>query len=521
MEASTPHKARKWLKVELFPGIYQRYPLDNPLNIGRAEYNDVVLNDISVSQQHAVIGPENDSAWVEDLGSTNGTLVGDKIVRDKEYVQENELIGVGYVNMLVQSEIEPQVLTGRPEPDELEKLLQCDHLALDVVAEEATVSELCRLLAVELATTKLSRNAQNRFIASVRESLANACQHGCQGLADKSLRWQLLSNNLEIRCIVTDPGPGFNYYERLRNIVTQEQPEPKRGLALLLDGADAVEYNSSGNQVVLIKFLASPTLVSPHLAKESKQPAALGKPMSNATDFTPSGTLLIKPSGQPLLKKTQTSHKHLIVRYPQRMVLQRPGLFELVIADEKLHQFPEEVPLRSTVTIDGCGQDLWHLVPACPGCLCSPPFREIDMSQLPVQVDFWLTPLAKGQNESSCLQFIKKGHLAHSCHFAYQLKSDRSMLSWRLALLTPLLLVVLDWLRLFGQGNPAATLDELGLLFSKSGILTIIGLLLGLIFLANGLIARWRLCQHKSQILQEQIAFEEVGNSNRYSGNNA
>jgi pSer/pThr/pTyr-binding forkhead associated (FHA) protein len=53
------------------------------VNIGRAEYNDLVIPDDSVSSQHAKL-TRREGVWVlTDLGSTNGTLVdGERIGAD-------------------------------------------------------------------------------------------------------------------------------------------------------------------------------------------------------------------------------------------------------------------------------------------------------------------------------------------------------------------------------------------------------------------------------------------------------
>ena len=46
-----------------------------PLQIGRAPSNALVLNDSTVSWQHAVLWQEGGGVWVRDLGSRNGTFV--------------------------------------------------------------------------------------------------------------------------------------------------------------------------------------------------------------------------------------------------------------------------------------------------------------------------------------------------------------------------------------------------------------------------------------------------------------
>jgi pSer/pThr/pTyr-binding forkhead associated (FHA) protein len=53
------------------------------VNIGRADYNDLVIPDDSVSSQHAKL-TRREGVWIlTDLGSTNGTLVdGDRVTED-------------------------------------------------------------------------------------------------------------------------------------------------------------------------------------------------------------------------------------------------------------------------------------------------------------------------------------------------------------------------------------------------------------------------------------------------------
>ncbi|MDD5747494.1 MAG: FHA domain-containing protein [Actinomycetota bacterium] len=55
--------------------IGARYELGEHLTIGRATNSGIVLGDTYASQQHARIYRSDDSFFVEDLGSTNGTYV--------------------------------------------------------------------------------------------------------------------------------------------------------------------------------------------------------------------------------------------------------------------------------------------------------------------------------------------------------------------------------------------------------------------------------------------------------------
>ena len=69
-----------------------RFPLDKPMiTIGRDSDNDIQIDDTGASNQHARIQIEpskfldgHDDIFIEDLGSTNGTIVNDsKITRCK------------------------------------------------------------------------------------------------------------------------------------------------------------------------------------------------------------------------------------------------------------------------------------------------------------------------------------------------------------------------------------------------------------------------------------------------------
>ena len=62
--------------------------------IGRRPYNDVVIDNLAVSGEHAVIQMAAGVATLEDLGSTNGTYVNGKSVKQQSLVDE-DVIEVG------------------------------------------------------------------------------------------------------------------------------------------------------------------------------------------------------------------------------------------------------------------------------------------------------------------------------------------------------------------------------------------------------------------------------------------
>ncbi|QTD45578.1 FHA domain-containing protein [Ottowia testudinis] len=62
--------------------------------IGRRPYNDVVIDNLAVSGEHAVIQMAGGQATLEDLGSTNGTYINGKAVK-KQVLVGDDTIEVG------------------------------------------------------------------------------------------------------------------------------------------------------------------------------------------------------------------------------------------------------------------------------------------------------------------------------------------------------------------------------------------------------------------------------------------
>ena len=83
------------LILTLDGAILRQFPVDKAaISIGRKHGNDVQLNDITVSGRHALITVIRGKAFVEDLGSTNGTLVNGAPIR-KVFLKHGDVIQVG------------------------------------------------------------------------------------------------------------------------------------------------------------------------------------------------------------------------------------------------------------------------------------------------------------------------------------------------------------------------------------------------------------------------------------------
>ena len=100
------------LVLHLEDGTTQDIPLDHErITIGRRADNDVCLPNLAVSGEHAAVVTILDDSFLEDLGSTNGTLVnGNAIV--KHFLRDRDEIDVGQ-HKLVYCADENEVVSSR------------------------------------------------------------------------------------------------------------------------------------------------------------------------------------------------------------------------------------------------------------------------------------------------------------------------------------------------------------------------------------------------------------------------
>jgi len=62
--------------------------------LGRRPYNDIVIDNLAVSGEHAVLQMEGGEVYLEDLNSTNGTYVNGKAAK-KQVLQNEDTVEVG------------------------------------------------------------------------------------------------------------------------------------------------------------------------------------------------------------------------------------------------------------------------------------------------------------------------------------------------------------------------------------------------------------------------------------------
>ncbi len=79
-------------------------------SLGRRPYNDIVIDNLAVSGEHAVLQMSGSEVYVEDLNSTNGTYVNGKAVK-KQLLQHGDTVEIGKYKISYMNE------TVTPVPD--------------------------------------------------------------------------------------------------------------------------------------------------------------------------------------------------------------------------------------------------------------------------------------------------------------------------------------------------------------------------------------------------------------------
>lgn len=72
-------------------------PIRSDLTIGRKDGNSIVLNEQHVSGEHAKILIKNNSLFIEDLNSTNGTYLNGTKINGKKKLSNKDEVKIGNV----------------------------------------------------------------------------------------------------------------------------------------------------------------------------------------------------------------------------------------------------------------------------------------------------------------------------------------------------------------------------------------------------------------------------------------
>ncbi len=100
--------------------------------IGRKPHNDIQIDNLAVSGEHAVIVTILNDSFLEDLGSTNGTVVNGNPIK-KHFLQNNDIVELGKYKLKFVGESAPAAA----EKADFEKTMVLRPSAMKAAAEQA------------------------------------------------------------------------------------------------------------------------------------------------------------------------------------------------------------------------------------------------------------------------------------------------------------------------------------------------------------------------------------------------
>ncbi|MDA0224937.1 MAG: FHA domain-containing protein [Proteobacteria bacterium] len=140
--------------------------------IGRKPHNDIQIDNLAVSGEHAVIVTILNDSFLEDIGSTNGTVVNGNPIK-KHFLQNNDVIELGKYKLKFIAEAGAQPAAAAAD---FEKTMVLRPAAMKAAAEQA------RAMAAGGAQPQVAAAAR---AAAVQQSAGAAAS---SGIADKDAK---------------------------------------------------------------------------------------------------------------------------------------------------------------------------------------------------------------------------------------------------------------------------------------------------------------------------------------------
>ncbi|MGE5468652.1 MAG: FHA domain-containing protein [Ignavibacteria bacterium] len=107
------------------------------MTIGRKPHNDIQIDNLAISGEHAVVVTVLNDSFLEDLHSTNGTFVNGKSV-EKHFLQNGDVIELGKYRLKFVNEVPAQAPAAgaAPAPADFEKTMVLRPDMLNKTAEQ-------------------------------------------------------------------------------------------------------------------------------------------------------------------------------------------------------------------------------------------------------------------------------------------------------------------------------------------------------------------------------------------------
>jgi pSer/pThr/pTyr-binding forkhead associated (FHA) protein len=142
--------------------------------IGRKPHNDIQIDNLAVSGEHAVIVTILNDSFLEDLGSTNGTLVNGNAVK-KHFLQNNDIVELGKYKLKYLAEPGQQPAATAAD---FEKTMVLRPSAMKAAADQAK--------AMAGAAHSQPQAAEAARASAAQQVAASAASAGTASVADKT-----------------------------------------------------------------------------------------------------------------------------------------------------------------------------------------------------------------------------------------------------------------------------------------------------------------------------------------------
>lgn len=101
-----PGSKRRGLALKVIEGPRElrgtKVAIEGPVVIGRSPGADIVIADDFISSEHARVVPSGDGAILEDLGSTNGTILNGQVIGGPAMLSAGDEIDLGMIALKVE-----------------------------------------------------------------------------------------------------------------------------------------------------------------------------------------------------------------------------------------------------------------------------------------------------------------------------------------------------------------------------------------------------------------------------------
>jgi pSer/pThr/pTyr-binding forkhead associated (FHA) protein len=139
--------------------VLKEIPLSKDrLTIGRKPHNDIQIDNLAISGEHALVVTILNDSFLEDLNSTNGTLVNGQPIK-KHFLRNNDVIELGKYKLkyLVEAQVSnvPVELDGNVGARSSHDPLRFQDLALEEPARRSVVSSAAMATPADAAVIQI------------------------------------------------------------------------------------------------------------------------------------------------------------------------------------------------------------------------------------------------------------------------------------------------------------------------------------------------------------------------------